>query len=36
VKRDKVLDEDRRSVAEFFRRWGELVANADFRRAREL
>jgi ketosteroid isomerase-like protein len=36
MKRIPVLDEDRRSVAEFFERWGYLVGNVDFNRAREL
>lgn len=36
MKRLPVLDEDRRSLAAFFERWGSLVGNVDFRRAREL
>ena len=36
MKRNKVADEDRRSVAEFFRLWGELVEAVDFKRARNL
>jgi ketosteroid isomerase-like protein len=36
MKRLPVLDEDRRSIAEWFQRWGELVANVDFKRVREL
>jgi ketosteroid isomerase-like protein len=36
MKRNKVSDEDRRSVAEFFRHWGELVGAVDFKRARAL
>ena len=36
MRRIAVLDEDRRSVADWFVRWGRLVANVDFRRARDL
>ena len=36
MKRNPVLDEDRRSVADFFARWATLVGNVDFKRAREL
>jgi ketosteroid isomerase-like protein len=36
MKRNPVLDEDRHSIAGFFERWGKLVGNVDFRRAREL
>jgi ketosteroid isomerase-like protein len=36
MKRLPVLDEDRRSIADFFARWGALVGQVDFRRAREL
>ncbi len=36
MKRLPVLDEDRRSIADFFARWGNLVGQVDFRRAREL
>jgi ketosteroid isomerase-like protein len=31
-----VRDDDRHSIAEFFERWGSLVGNVDFRRARGL
>jgi ketosteroid isomerase-like protein len=36
MKRLLVRDGDRRSIADFFERWGTLVGNVDFRRAREL
>lgn len=36
MKRLPVLDQDRGSIAEFFERWGALVGNVDFKRAREL
>jgi ketosteroid isomerase-like protein len=36
MRRPPVLDEDRRSVAEWFVRWGALVANVDIKRVREL
>jgi len=36
MKRPPVLDQDRRSIAEFFERWGTLVGHVDFKRAREL
>jgi ketosteroid isomerase-like protein len=36
MKRLPVLDEDRRSIAAFFERWGTLVDNVDFKRACEL
>lgn len=36
MKRLPVHAEDRRSVADFFERWGTLVGNVDFRRARDL
>ena len=36
MKRLPALDEDRRSIAEWFERWAELVANVDFRRVREI
>lgn len=36
MKRLPVLDEDSRSIADFFERWGTLVGDVDFRRAREL
>lgn len=36
MKRLPVLEKDRRSIAEWFQRWGELVANVDFKRVREL
>jgi ketosteroid isomerase-like protein len=36
MKRIPVLEQDRRSVEEWFVRWAALVANVDFRRVREL
>jgi ketosteroid isomerase-like protein len=36
MKRLPVLDEDRRSIADWFVRWAELVANVDFKRVREI
>jgi ketosteroid isomerase-like protein len=36
MKRLSALDEDRRSIADWFERWAELVANVDFRRVREI
>ena len=36
MKRPRVLEEDRRSIAEWFVRWGELVANVDIKSVREL
>lgn len=36
MKRNPVRDDDRRSIAAFFERWGTLVGNVDFKRAREL
>ncbi|MFN3350304.1 YybH family protein [Pseudorhodoplanes sp.] len=36
MKRLPVSDDDRRSIEAFFERWGTLVGNVDFRRAREL
>jgi ketosteroid isomerase-like protein len=36
MRRNPVRDDDRASVREFFRRWGELVCDVDFRQAREL
>jgi ketosteroid isomerase-like protein len=36
MKRNPVLDEDRQSVADWYMRWGNLVANVDFRRARTM
>jgi ketosteroid isomerase-like protein len=36
MKRVPVQDDDRRSIADFFERWGTLVGNVDFRRARDL
>jgi ketosteroid isomerase-like protein len=36
MQRPKVLDEDRRSVVQWFVRWAELVANVDFKRVREI
>jgi ketosteroid isomerase-like protein len=36
MKRNPVLDDDRRSIADWFARWGELVGNVDFRRVREM
>jgi ketosteroid isomerase-like protein len=36
MKRLPVLDEDRRSVGEWFTAWGELVARVDFKRARPM
>jgi ketosteroid isomerase-like protein len=36
MKRLPVHDDDRRSIADFFARWGSLVGNVDFKRAREL
>ncbi len=34
--RNPVRDDDRVSVREFFRHWGELVCDVDFKQAREL
>lgn len=36
MKRLPVLDEDRRSVGEWFTAWGRLVAQVDFKRARPM
>lgn len=36
MKRLAVDDDDRRSIADFFQRWGDLVGSVDFRRARDL
>jgi len=36
MKRLPVLEEDRRSIADWFVRWGELVGNVDFKRVREI
>ena len=36
MKRLPVRDDDRRSIGEFFARWGTLVGQVDIRRAREL
>jgi ketosteroid isomerase-like protein len=36
MKRLPVLEEDRRSIADWFVRWGELVGNVDFKRMREI
>jgi len=36
MKRNPVLDEDRRSISDWFVHWGELVANVDYRRVREM
>jgi ketosteroid isomerase-like protein len=36
MKRLAVHDDDCRSIADFFERWGTLVGNVDFKRAREL
>jgi len=36
MKRNPVSEEDRRSVADWYTGWGNLVANVDFRRAREM
>jgi ketosteroid isomerase-like protein len=36
MKRPPVLEEDRRSIAGWFERWAELVANVDINRVREL
>jgi ketosteroid isomerase-like protein len=36
MKRLPVAPEDRRTIAHWFARWGDLVANVDFRQAREM
>ena len=36
MKRLQVLEEDRRSIAEWFVNWARLVAAVDFKRVREL
>jgi ketosteroid isomerase-like protein len=36
MKRLPVQDDDRGSIADFFERWGTLVGNVDYKRAREL
>lgn len=36
MKRLPVRDDDRRSIVDFFARWGALVGQVDFRRARDL
>ena len=36
MKRIPVAEEDRRSIADWFTTWGELVANVDFKRARDI
>jgi len=36
MKRLPVLEEDQRSIADWFVRWGELVGNVDFKRVREI
>ena len=36
MKRIPVADQDRRSIADWFTTWGELVANVDFKRARDI
>lgn len=36
MKRLPVREEDRRSIADWFERWGELVGNVDFKRVREI
>lgn len=36
MKRGSVSDDDRRSLADFFERWGTLVGNVDFKRARNI
>ena len=36
MKRVPTLEEDKRSVADWYARWGELVANVDYKRARPL
>jgi ketosteroid isomerase-like protein len=36
MRRNPLHDEDRASVREFFRHWGDLVRDVDFKRAREL
>jgi ketosteroid isomerase-like protein len=36
MKRLPVQDDDRKSIAAFFARWGTLVGNVDFKRARDL
>ena len=36
MKRPRVLEEDRRSIAKWFVRWGEMVANVDIKSVREL
>lgn len=36
MKRNPVLDEDRQSIADWYARWGDLVAKVDFKRARPM
>ena len=36
MQRLPVLEEDRRSIADWFVRWGELVGNVDIKRVREI
>jgi ketosteroid isomerase-like protein len=36
MKRNPVAPEDRASIADWFARWGDLVANVDFKRSREM
>jgi len=36
MKRNPVLDEDRRSVADWYARWGDLVAQVNFKGARSM
>jgi ketosteroid isomerase-like protein len=36
MKRGQISEEDRCSVADFFERWGTLVGNVDFKRARNI
>jgi ketosteroid isomerase-like protein len=36
MKRQPVLEEDRRSIADWFERWARLVAAVDFRQVREM
>lgn len=36
MKRLPVVEEDRRSIADWFVRWGELVGNVDFKHVREI
>ena len=36
MKRNPVADDDRRSIAEWFSKWGERVADVDFIRVRDM